>query len=397
MKKRCLLIMALLMSLFLCACSTEAENVTVKETEETVIVETAESTVETTEPEIIPEPEWFSEDVIDEAIDCLFPLEGEIDVGLAQELLLPLVENGNAEAQYYWGYIFDWLIVDNDGEGEKESLYWFELAAEQGFPKAYLATALNEYTDSGEKTDELLEKATQAGVFDLLPEELGADGCVYIACYYRDKKDYRTAMDWYKKAAELGSTIAMAEIGYMYYEGQGVTRDYVTSLDWLLQAANKGNADAMYLYGFVLCQDKVKSELIKQANYSTEQDILNTATEWFKKAASLGHATAMNDIGFYNYDEQGAYEKAREWYKKAASKGNATAMNNLAYSYYTHVVLYSGDTYPYASYNEAMAWLIKAYANGNDNAASGINHMLSRGAGVDAYFKNYAELVFANP
>ena len=66
---------------------------------------------------------------MDEVRACLFPAGGEKDVEAAMELLLPLAEKGEAEAQYYYGWILDQELEEND-ENEKESLRWYRLAME---------------------------------------------------------------------------------------------------------------------------------------------------------------------------------------------------------------------------------------------------------------------------
>lgn len=387
MKKYMIIAIFLSLALLLSACGAAPID-----SEDKTVVAT-EAPAETTEPEIEPEPEWLSEDAIDEAYTCLFPAEGEKNVEFAQEILLPLVENGNAEAMYYWGYIYDWEIVDNNGEGEKESLYWCELAAEQGFAKAYLSAALNAYIDE-ERVNELIEKATQAGLFEQTPEELGADGCDYIGSYYYGKENYGKAIEWWLKASDLGSAVAMGNIGYCYWYGVGVEKNYATSVEWYLKAANRGNVYAMNNYGYALCQEDVAAELVQQGYFSTEREIHETAMKWFHKAADLGHAGSMNSIGYYAYEDNGNVEEKIEWYQNAANEGIAVAMSNLGWAYYQEG---KREFYGFDSFDNAMKWYIKAYANGIDSAKEDIEYMLARERGVDGYFENYAELIFATP
>ena len=42
-------------------------------------------------------------------------------------------------------------------------------------------------------------------------------------------KDYKTAIKWYRKAAEQGDADAQASLGWMYSNGEGVTQDDKTS------------------------------------------------------------------------------------------------------------------------------------------------------------------------
>lgn len=367
--------LVLLMIVLLSACGSEAEPELIE------TVETTETIVETTEPELEPDPEWLSEKAIDEAYACLFPLEGEKDVELAQEILLPLVEAGNAEAMYYWGYIYDWEIVDNDGTEEKEALYWNKLAATQGFPKAYLAIALNDYVDSEEYASEMIELAKQSGLFEMPTDELGPDGCEYIGFYFYNKKDYRTAFDWFSKAIELGSSVAMTEIGIMYYDGLGVSKDINIALDWLLKAANKGNVYAMNWCGYIFFENNYESEFLNQkyaallseyqkaaengdpvAMHNIGQLYENglaglrrsakTALDWYLKAANLGDAYSMYAVGrHYRYADN--HDSALEWYLKAAELGVAEAMDDLC-------LMYSKGWGVKRSSEEAQEWWQKA-------------------------------------
>jgi len=361
-------VLMLMLAFVLCACGTASEH----EDKETIVP--TETIAETTEPEMEPDPEWLSDTAIDEAYAYLFPLNGEKDVELAQEILLPLVEAGNAEAQYYWGYIYDWEIVDNNGDEEKESLLWYTLAAEQGFPKAYLAASLNTYIESEERADELVELATQAGVFEMTPEELGADGCEMIASYYYGKKDYKHALEWYTKAAEMGCSVSMYFIGAMYYDGTGVKEDIDIALDWLLKAANLGNVYAMNYYGYIFFENNYEEELVKK-KYAA-------AAENYRESAESGDPVAMHNLGqLYDWGMGGVNYNAKaasEWYLKAANLGDAYSMYRVGTMYQ-----YGYGTVVNQDYDTALEWYSKAAELKNPDAMEALGMMYSQGLGVE--------------
>lgn len=383
MKKQLLwfIAMLLLASLFLCACGGET-NVDKTSPNEIKPADNAEQAVETTEQDISPDPEWFSEDVIDEAVACLFPMEGEINVDLAQELLLPLLEIGNPEAQYYWGYIYDCMIPDNCGEEEQEALYWYELSAAQGFPKAYLAMAMNTYIGSEERAAELIASAEQAGLFDMSPEELGPDGCEYIGDYYAQEGDYTKAANWFLEASKMGGSIGMNNLGYLYFLGLGVTQDYITAADFLSKAANMGNVLAMCNYGVLLSHDDVAIAVIEDEYVSALSENL--------EAANAGNAEAMYNIGnmyYFGYRNHiftdpwyetlsQNEEAAIEWYQKAAETGHTDAMYMMGYAY-----LY-GDCCD-ANPEKANFWLEKAADEDHPFALIRLSSMYSSGKGVE--------------
>ena len=45
-------------------------------------------------------------------------------------------------------------------------------------------------------------------------------------------KDDEAAVEWYRKAAMQGYTIAMYNLGFMYQSGRGVERDYKEAVKW---------------------------------------------------------------------------------------------------------------------------------------------------------------------
>ena len=46
------------------------------------------------------------------------------------------------------------------------------------------------------------------------------------------RRDDEAAVNWYKKAAMQGYTIAMYNLGFMYQSGRGVKRDYKEAVKW---------------------------------------------------------------------------------------------------------------------------------------------------------------------
>ena len=97
-----------------------------------------------------------------------------------------------------------------------------------------------------------------------------------------------------------------------------------TSIELLIQRASLGDATAQnelgecYYYGKGVGVDKHK------------------AFEWYKKSAEQGYASAQCNLG-YCYEKGIGVDvnkhKAFEWYKKSAEQGNASAQYNLGYCY----------------------------------------------------------------
>ena len=164
--------------------------------------------------------------------------------------------------------------------------------------------------------------------------------------------DYKEALIWFKKAAEMGNTDAMINIGDMYKEGYGVPEDYSEAMRWYKKAAELGDTDAMSTVGDMYKDGK-----------GAERD-LSEAMRWFKKAADKGEVTAMNSIGYmYKYGNGVPldYIEAMRWFKKAAELGDSYAMTVIGEMYYKGLGVPS-------DYSEAIRWYKKAARKGNPPA-----------------------------
>ena len=128
------------------------------------------------------------------------------DFGTALREFRLLAEQGNVDAQFYLGTMYE------SGQGViqdyKEAVEWYRLAAEQGDKSAQLA--LGNMYDKGQ------------GVI----------------------QDSKEAVKWFRLAAEQGSAFAQGSLGAMYGNGQGVIQDDVMAHMWFNIAASKGNLTA---------------------------------------------------------------------------------------------------------------------------------------------------------
>jgi TPR repeat protein len=84
-----------------------------------------------------------------------------------------------------------------------------------------------------------------------LPTRMAAPSPAAEALFQRgttfyERKDYRGALAVYSQAANLGHPRAMAVLGNMYYDGQGVSKNLGLALKWYTEAAMRGNRGAQY-------------------------------------------------------------------------------------------------------------------------------------------------------
>src|SRR5208283_3868035 len=80
-------------------------------------------------------------------------------------------------------------------------------------------------------------------------------------------QDYKEAVRWYLKSAELGNAFSQNSLGNAYRDGKGLAQDYKEAVEWYRKAAEQGNVQAqnnlggMYYHGKGVTQDY--SEAIK--------------------------------------------------------------------------------------------------------------------------------------
>ena len=127
-------------------------------------------------------------------------------------------------------------------------------------------------------------------------------------------------MQWYRLSAAQGYAVAQSDLGYMYFDGKGISQDYAEALKWYRLAANQGNAIAQTQLGDMYYQ-----------GLSVPQDYTE-AMQWTRKAADQGYAVAQYGVGSMYERGQGVpkdYTEAVKWYRLAADQGNADAKTKL--------------------------------------------------------------------
>jgi len=134
---------------------------------------------------------------------------GEGQEGLAEHLLRPLAEKGNARAQYALGHLYSiGLGVKAD---PKLAEQWTRLAADQGLSEAEQQLGQMYMNGSG------------------------------------PTQDFVKAEEWLGKAARKGDSAAQRELGELYQYGWGVKQDLVQAYAWYLTAAANGDRKAPHL------------------------------------------------------------------------------------------------------------------------------------------------------
>jgi len=277
---------------------------------------------------------------------------------------------GNADAMYRLGSIYEHGIFMEKREFEEEAASWYKKAAELGNADAMCRIGSNLYSKEQEQEEAIswFRKAADLGntnamvalgVFCPMMKKTGPyfkwnvgwrvpngyindqGGGVRVGfgSYSTDRmgteQSYKEAMSWFRKAADFGNTWAMLNISTLYYNGLGVEKDYREAATWARKAIDLNNFYSIgSVFGYIW-NDYRKVELsddwktiiwmglIEFNDQGTEKSYIESMS-WFRKAADLGSASAMNHIGML-YDcglgVKKDYNEAMSWYRKALYKG----------------------------------------------------------------------------
>lgn len=214
----------------------------------------------------------------------------------------------------------------------------------------------------------------------------------------RAKEMMQKAVEWYRTMAEEGNIHAMNALGLCYQFGAVVPQNTDTAKEYYLKAAMGGHPAAQNTIG---------------SFYGIEKDY-EKALQWYYKAAEVGDANALCNIGIYHlfgYGIEKDEKTAVEWFMKAAVKGQAVARYNLAYCYLSglgvtqnfkaaeqwflkaaeqgmslaeYMVGYNYLTGEYFKKNikKAVYWLTKAAEKNQPNAQTALGKMHMEGEGV---------------
>ena len=225
-------------------------------------------------------------------------------------------EQGHARASYMLRLIYEeGYGVERDHD---KSVYWLKLAAAQGNPDA--KKELDDFTVEEKREAELRARQNVEYCHDLPPD------------------------------VKLGNPLAMFRYGNRYYRGEGVAQDYVQALYWFERAAEQGFANAQYNCGIIYNMGKGVKENKKKA------------FDWFKKAAEQGHPNAQHNLGVMCNRGEGTFENMERsfyWFKKAAEQGFAMSQYNLG-------IMYENGEGTDHDRNEARHWLRLAAIQSKD-------------------------------
>ena len=124
------------------------------------------------------------------------------------------------------------------------------------------------------------------------------------------------------RAAELGDTGAMVELGEIYSSGDGIAQDETKALAWFRRAAESGNTSGMVALGGVY---------LLGVNGDEPNEV--EAARWFQKAADHDDPAALFDLAGLYEEGRGVaknLDKAKDLYQRSARLGNHEARKRLS-------------------------------------------------------------------
>ena len=176
--------------------------------------------------------------------------------------------------------------LHNQGKHKKSFDIFSKLAVEEGHALSVLNMARMLLKGRGVKQD--VKKAIE--YFKILANEpecskIQLDAQFSLGLIHQNgegvEKDFKTAFDYYTKAADQGHVEAQTSLGELYHEGEGVEQDYQAAFSWWTKAADQGNANAQYYLGCMYHNGE-----------GTEKDD-DAAIEMLLKAADQGHKESL--------------------------------------------------------------------------------------------------------
>jgi len=149
----------------------------------------------------------------------------------------------------------------------------------------------------------------------------------FQACKEKEEVPSAKKIEEYRKGAAQGEARAQYNLGFCYYNGEGVPEGVLEAMKWYRKAADQEYAPAQlklgdcFLYGKGLAKDDPEE-----------------AVKWYRKAAEQGYAEAQYNIGFCYYWGKGMIKdtvESSKWFRKAAEQGNSFAQHYLGLYYIT--------------------------------------------------------------
>ena len=231
----------------------------------------------------------------------------------------------------------------------------FGVDEQPGIPrKKTKTTPKKEDTVSVERLETLAKEGNHQAMLAL--------GDIYFTGRAKVKQNYRKAVDWFEKAAELGNGRAMFNLGLCYDGGFGVDKSLEQARQWYVNAADAGVPEAQ----------------MKVAIIAEDEGDYVQAMKYLRQLADAGNAACMRKVALFILNGLGTPAPASEavsLLSQAALKGDIRAQVRLADCYQRGIGVER-------DYNEMFSWLNMAAQDGDPEAQAKLGYCYQTGMGA---------------
>ena len=182
---------------------------------------------------------------------------------------------------------------------------------------------------------------------------IGVDGMPTGAIERPDETASNGSFAAMKDLASQGDSAAQFELGSRYADGRGVARDFKTAAQWFEKAAGQGLAPAEYRIGSIY-----------EKGVGVERDYVK-ARDWYRRAAEHGNVRAMHNLAVLfaeGGDGKPDYISAANWFRRAAEHGVRDSQYNLG-------ILCARGLGTGQNLVQSYMWFAVAAAQGDEDAA----------------------------
>ncbi|HYW75123.1 MAG TPA: hypothetical protein VFA48_00650 [Gammaproteobacteria bacterium] len=196
------------------------------------------------------------------------------------------------------------------------------------------------------------------------------------------RKPGQTRVDhWFRKAAKAGNADAQYTLGRRYQQGHGRVQSNALAVRYFLDAAAQGEPRALDALRSMAGSGVGEAETALGWLYANGNGVTRDYTKaysWWHKAATQSDPVAQVNLGSLYESGSGVdrdYTKAAHWYRKAAELGDTTAQVKLG-------MLYTSGHGVAQNYRAAAGWFKKAARNGDMKAMVRLAELYANGQGV---------------
>ncbi len=310
--------------------------------------------------------------------------------------LRPFAEQGNSEAQYRMGKMYE------GGRGVEPSVpeakKWYQKAAAQGHVGARRRLEALEGKPAQASSSSVALKWYQDKADEGDPDAQFNLGFMYETGFSIPRDDGRAAQ-WYELAAAKRNTPAQLRLGLMYLAGAGVKQSEIQAVKWLESAAERGNKLAIAVESMLIQSnhelglDKaVIAERIRAISAKDEARAISVLTSAVQEARvkfdrekrerdaqmakRRGIESAMDQESEVDFGLDSQGRRTIAWYRRQAQRGSAEAQFQLG-KYYE-----LGQEVP-TDMTEAVKWYDAAAQQGYAEAQFYLGMLTLYGIGAE--------------